>query len=474
MLRNGLRASSRALVLSLLASSPLFAVDDPLAGFTDVGVTETVVRTRVTRFRPIPLDTARLDQDMARTSELLDEALALYKAIYARGERHTNEDGVELLRYVISHRETEPFEASVRDAARLQEKVNTLQGLIGRISNFFTDKATQDKDLYGGLLDRHGEVVRLVTLYNTLVDWGTAWSLDYDTWNFMIPDERDAWLLDPGGVKFSAFPPLPRLDLRAVNAVVTRSQSGGPGDTPVVTQHESVATQRVVMRQALDPRRIRTELEEAGKYADAAAAARASIRGGVTSEDGNRIYFRDRDAFHAAKAPASDFVIAAAHLKARRNAAYSLLAGSDLLDGDPNLAADWTQITRRLDDLFAWGKRVFMQYDRIHALELNYVLFPRDFPKRNILVVDRPAPDSAPTSTGTGTDTAGKISTQAALNTLGSLGCSAAENQMVDLIPRIHDLNETNMNNILAWFRRSECQNSRITNLTQVIMRHMP
>lgn len=441
---------SKRSLASLLAFGALTSVAaaQDIPSFDGLGVVETTTHTRDEVHRVFPVDLNRLDGDVQKLSDSVNTGFEQWKQIVTQSERTYNEGNSAPRPSVVLHFwDSDRFAAAQEVGAQFAATMHEAQRLVKRILTFFHENAAQRPETYVELLERHARVLELITLYNTLIDWGTSRSLDYDT---LAPfDEKDVWILEPAQYELVNFPVLPRIVITTGVATAERTPGTMNG---MSVEHDAtvVTTTRTTFLQALDPSAVTPMVRAAEASISSATSAQTAIRGKLDEENTftddfgkKRLDVGSQQNFDAVKASSIEFAEAMARLKGQRNAAYSLLAGSDLLMAHEDLAADWKSINEQFDTLASWGEGSYIQYDGIGVRERNHTIFHQDkFPERHIFEVDEPAPEPVAAVPGSG------ITAAQVINTLNSRPLNDRYSLAVELIPRIGSLSLDQLNQI--------------------------
>ena len=437
---------------SLLALGALAAVThaQDIPGYGDLGVVETTTHTRDQVHRVFPVDLERLDGNLRELEAILQEAFGLWEGIVTQSERTLYENPTNSAKpsVVLHFWDDERYDAARQTGTDFAAKMHEAQRKAKRISAFFDENAANRPELYVRLLERHAKVLELFTIHNTLLDWGTSRNLTYDT---ALPfDQKDVWILEPAQYEHMVFPVLPRI-IQTTGVATTGRTAGNMSGMAVERDSTVVTTTRITFLQALAPETVFPWIQGAEADIEAATAAQAAVRAKADSEDqsnelsrNQRIRVGSQADFDAAKAKALEFARAMTGLKAKRNAALSLLSGSDLLMAHEDLAADWESIEDQFETLANWGEEKYIQWDGLGVSERNQTFFHQQkFPERHIFEADEPALEEPQVTTGTGGITAEQV-----MNALRSRTSTQRKALAEQMIPRIGSLSLDQLNQI--------------------------
>ncbi len=276
------------------------------------------------------------------------------------------------------------------------------------------------------MFERHASLLNLITLFNTLTEWGTKKDLRFNT---MAPfDQEEALILDPKLIQALAFPELPE-------------------------------TAKASLFQSVSPDQAALLMREADVLSRTAEEFKAQIvsLGNLEGTNRNKYMMDSQENFDRAKASAHTFSVAMTRMKGKRNAVALLVGQSDLLTADPNIAADWMRLKTQLKTLSEWGDTHFIQYDKAFTvIERNHALFPvSKFSQTFLLPLasEKPPVVRTPTQTGTGTGTgtgrtAGRVSYNAAYDMIRDQNRSGKLSVTLRTLPLIQGLTTRQLNSI--------------------------
>lgn len=326
----------------------------------------TVVRTDTSTHRDFPLDGKALDADLAALSELLAQALGTWAELVEVSERCQMETVTDLRPHVFQFRDLARYRRAIQVATTFsatmleaQTKVRNLEAVFREDSLWRDGDATE-------MFVRHARVLEAFTLFDTLVDWGSNRSLDFDT--MALFDERDAWILEPKDFAVAAFPPVPARGVTTRSVREQRSREGG-----LVTERRVEAASTWEARQAPPPEAALGWIEAARVQLRLAREHRTAMLR-LANDVSNNVWTQtlrlpSAADFEAAKKLAAQYALAAARLKGARNALTSLVGRSDLGAGHVAVRAGMAEVERAFQAVARWGSAVTLNYsDRRHPV----------------------------------------------------------------------------------------------------------
>ena len=445
--------NARSLVVTMLCLALALPALAQEPEFGDLYNTETSTYTRDSVYRKVEIDTENFDAAMFEARELLDGTAADFRSIYLSTESLYRElEG----NVALGHWTKARFAASKTRAAALRAKAAKLAGLMERLNSFFATLDVKDREGFAALEGRHAKVVALVTEYNELCAWASTFNLDFDTAEWF--DEKDMIVLPRDGNPQLAFPVLPLRRESGAVAETLRENVEGRSGAPLVRRSDTVVVATHKEFRAADHEEVKAVLDSASELAGLADEMRSSILSLADDTADRRLSFQKAlTVFESQVKPlAVDFALTMLRLKGLRNAAWALLDGSDLMEGDQNTQAGWRELSTRFEDLARWGDGTVLRWNPTPLDQRAFVIFFRtNFRITNLFH------GSGEVDVATGRTTVEQavqpltgdaISVDDAFRLVKSVtGSSRRRDMCLRVIPRTRGLTAQGLSNLVSW-----------------------
>jgi len=446
------RSLGLLVLLIALTTAPAWSQDgslmyEGLSSTTNLTISEDTYRL------PHSLDVEKLEKKLEMASELTDQILEQFSIILTQSE---TDEGNRFRTWDEGR-----FGTMKAAAAAVQRLTKNLGEEINTIVSIFkvAEQESLPRSVHIAMMERYGEIIRLITFYDIFMDWGSRRRIRFET--AMPFNEKWCNIIEvPQYIDFPrAF--LPTMARTEANHLASETTDGR--GNPVLREQKHLSQTTTVVSLPLNAQALQELLDEAIALIEEAQKAREELQAQSGHEAQDNIrgdhfksleYSGELGAFEREIKPIYlRFIVAMIKLKAVRNSLMARISASRNFVTDLNTRGDWAMVERDFVELCQWGDGWIVCYDKWNHIERKYRLLPMDkFSNDFSFGAEKIELDTEKLVL---TKTQGKVSTDEMIAMLSHLHTNDRYSTLKTYVPSIYDFTLANAIRLGAYLNTS-------------------